>query len=279
MRPQRAAVDQCDGAVGVSNREHSAVWPQRVARRDEAGGLALAGLSGVEWAAKAAGAGEIPDQYVAVLGGGVEGSAVAADGESGDLAGVALERLAGRRALDVPDDHALVLAGRDGGPPVSAEGGLHDRPVVAPGGGPDVAPDEVEEAHRAVAAADQHRAVVRAQRRLIGADRQLPKRAQRAGIADDGGAAREVRHQAPAVVRDDQRLAAEAAEAAGHRRGAPVRPRPGEGPPAARVEALDGGGAMRAVDDGEQRAPVRREAQIVDVPILGGGQSSEHAPA
>jgi hypothetical protein len=86
MRPQRAAVDQCDGAVGVSNREHSAVGPQRVARRDEAGGLALAGLSGVEWAAKAAGAGEIRDQYVAVLGGGVEGSAVAADGESGDPA-------------------------------------------------------------------------------------------------------------------------------------------------------------------------------------------------
>ena len=104
------------------------------------------------------------------------------------MPGVALERLDGRRVPDVPHDGTPVLARGDGGVPVRAEGHFTG--------------EEIEEAHRAVATAEQQRAIVGAKGRLLRAGRQPPQGAQCAGIADHGRTALGGRHHAPAVARD-----------------------------------------------------------------------------
>ena len=118
-----------------------------------------------ERAAEPAVARQIPDEDRAVEAGAVQRPAVGADLQPGDLAGVAVERVAGRRRGHVPDDHALVLAGRGGDAAAPAEGRSHDRADVAPGRPAHPAGDEVEEPHRAVPAAEQQRPVVRAEGR------------------------------------------------------------------------------------------------------------------
>ena len=128
-RPQRAGVEQGDAAVGPSDGEDAAVGPEGVAREFRAV------PSDLERPAEPAIAGEIPGEDLAVQAGGVERRAVAGDRDSGDLPGVAFERLDGGRLLGVPDDRATVLAGGDRVSAVGAEGGPHHRAGVASGRG------------------------------------------------------------------------------------------------------------------------------------------------
>ena len=171
-RPQGPGVDQADRPVAETEGEHPAVGAR--GRHGEA-----AARPGVRRAApdrhraaEAAVAREVPDEHVAVDAGGVERSAVTTDRQPGDLPRVPLQRLTGRRPLHVPHDHATVLAGGGRRAPVAAEARAHDRAAVAPGGGADLVSPQVEEAHRAIAAAEQQRATVGAHGELPRALRQ-----------------------------------------------------------------------------------------------------------
>ena len=93
QRPLRLRVEQGDRAVRLSDGEDATIGAQGVA------GELRAVASDREWAAEAAGAGEVPDQHLAVERGGVQGGAVAGQRHSGDLSGVSLECLDGRRRL------------------------------------------------------------------------------------------------------------------------------------------------------------------------------------
>ena len=187
------------------------------------------------------------------------------------LPGVACERLACHGPLDVPDDHAPVLAGRDGGASVGADRGAHDRPVVAFGGGADLAGRQVEKANGAVAAAEQQRAIVRAQGRLVPAGGELYERArhlleladagQGPGVTDRRRATCAARHDAP-IARELQRRGSDAATDEAQR---------AERPAGGRVKAPNRRVVRWDKDRGEQRAPVRGQAQGFDGPTVHGG--------
>ena len=172
---------------------------------------------------------------------------------------MSLERLDGRRPSDVPDDQPAVCAGGNGGASVGAEHRSDHSAVVASGGVPDVAGREVEEAHGAVGATDEQRAIVGAQGQLRRTGRRAPQRPQSVSVADDAAPPADDRDQAPAAAGGEQCDVARFADPP-----LPAEPSAGEC-----VEVLDDRREFRwRRDCGEQRASVVREAQPVDEPLV-----------
>ena len=161
--PQGAGGGQAprvDEVTAPSSWVLASVRPSRLMRRR---GEAVGAAAGVERAAEAPPAGEVPGDHRPVGGRGVQRVSAAVEGQPRHPAGVALQGLARRPGLDVPNDHVRVLAGGDEeaavGRELRAVDGALWRPAPSAAAGP-----QVEEAHGAVGAARRERPSVRGQR-------------------------------------------------------------------------------------------------------------------